>query len=695
MKLDSNDFLSDFNEYELSVLDKIIQSTIEEFLATGTKNTLKTYLKGDLSLKNLIKRGIIPPRSSYLDIERVGSKANNELIELMKRVNFALHCVRQPETKNWNAEVVRKIIVQDKIETDKEFAQSRYALEIYKKLDYDKKQTINFYIELIYKQLSARSINALNALLKEDITIDNLIGTKVIFRDYNLLDIPNIGEKSANELENFFLHIMHYMCSIAMISEPYKVLQAKNKNILLNRFPNNKDCHLKIDYSKCFVLQIIQEALKLEMLFDRQETYIFTRTHAMYQRSKLYELSEIATELNLSRERIRQIRNEFTSKHQESLQFLKLISDPGINRAEEAKKRDYLSIKELPQLLKEENYPFTPNYIIYLLSFYFEPFELLGNVSDSLRKETNNKNRHSWNNLYLVKKTISKAIDYKRLIDELSLQLNRDIDEGYTVCYQRLIRKFTLSEEQYNSHKKSIDALLFLLFEEELKLGPVVEGKILIKKNTPYTLRFVVPKVIEKIGRPITLKELHIKIKREYPQVSCHPNSIRSACIANPEIITFGRSSTYGLKVWESDEKQNIQGGTIRELVFDFLDEIDRPAHLYEIYLHIKRYRKSTYPRSISDNLRAQRDSMFNFYNQNYIGLKDRNYQKSKVTNLPRFLGKDILKLVRENPKAKLEDIKRSLSHQNKISEREIAYILLYLQEQEYLIINEDKVTLL
>ena len=693
MKLDYNDFLIDFNEDELAVLNEILHSTVETQLSTGAKNALLSYLNGWVTLENLINHSIIPPRTSYRDIERVGAKANTELIELMNRINFTLHCIKDSVVKSEiNQDTIRAMLANDKIQND---AIEERRQEIMTKLDSlspDQTKAINYYIRLIIKQLTVRSYNALNALLNNEITIKSLIDHELLYPNYDYYTIPNVGEKSANEIEKFILHITFYLKKIAETHSTQEITEIKNKNVLLYFFPHSKSKSIHIDYNKSLILFVIHTALTNNLLFSKQDTFIFTNTHQLFHHSKRRDLSAIAQDLDLSRERVRQIRNEFVTLHTNQLQFIRELSDPFIDQLNLAYTKDYFSAPYIEKLVKHTHFTLSTNYILYILSFYLEDFFLLGNIADSLREDVNKKDRHIWSQLYLVKKEIEDAIDYLGFINDISLRLNEDIDESYSLCFIRHLRHYIINEAIYISHKEIIHSFVLYVLSSELNLYLDEEDKLVLKKNTAYTLRFVIPRVIEKVGKPITLKELHLIIRKEFPQVSSHPNSIRSTCISDPEIITFGRSSTYGLKKWESDETKNIQGGTIRDIVFEYLNEQDKPVHIFEIYQHVKKFRKDTYPRSISDNLRAQKEAMFLFYNQNYIGLEDKDYGDSNLLDLPRFLGKDILKLLRDNPYYSYSQVVSQLANEYKIPEQEIKYIILYLEEQNYLIIRKNTI---
>src|SRR5690606_1453685 len=91
----------------------------------------------------------------------------------------------------------------------------------------------------------------------------------------------------------------------------------------------------------------------------------------------------------------------------------------------------------------------------------------------------------------------------------------------------------------------------------------------------------------------------------------------------NTELIYFGRNSTYGLEVWEY-EKENIKGGTIRSIVFDYLSNKDTPVHFSEITELVLKYRPKSNDKSIYNNLRIDESETFIFFKNSYVGLKNK-----------------------------------------------------------------------
>jgi hypothetical protein len=92
--------------------------------------------------------------------------------------------------------------------------------------------------------------------------------------------------------------------------------------------------------------------------------------------------------------------------------------------------------------------------------------------------------------------------------------------------------------------------------------------------------------------------------------------------------VPIGRKSLFGLKKWES-ELENFKGGTIRNIVEEYLNQFSVPKHIFEITEHVLKYRKKSNQRSILQNLKLDESGMFVFFNGSLIGLKIKKYDPS------------------------------------------------------------------
>lgn len=149
----------------------------------------------------------------------------------------------------------------------------------------------------------------------------------------------------------------------------------------------------------------------------------------------------------------------------------------------------------------------------------------------------------------------------------------------------------------------------------------VNEDRIFLNKNTEKSIIENILDILEVIDHPLHVDEIVKEFSKKGIDIS--KDLIRSNCQRSDEIISFSRSSTYGLKKWEK-ERTNIKGGSIREIVQEYLESFNDPVHISKITDHVLQYR-DTYLRSVLDNLKADPE-VFCFFPKGYIGLKTKQY---------------------------------------------------------------------
>jgi len=92
--------------------------------------------------------------------------------------------------------------------------------------------------------------------------------------------------------------------------------------------------------------------------------------------------------------------------------------------------------------------------------------------------------------------------------------------------------------------------------------------------------------------------------------------------------VPFGRTSVYGLKVWE--EVKDIRGGTIRDIAEEFLMKHSEPKHIDEITDFVNKYR-NTNAKNIYANLSMEENNRFEFFKGLMVGLKSIKYGKTNL----------------------------------------------------------------
>ena len=179
----------------------------------------------------------------------------------------------------------------------------------------------------------------------------------------------------------------------------------------------------------------------------------------------------------------------------------------------------------------------------------------------------------------------------------------------------------TNSSTPFYKIREICETILFLEFD----IVPNSGGYISFERNTNKQLHEYCYDILNEFSNPLSITEMARIIAEKYPDVNTTTDSIRGSLNREKEtFIHFGRSSTYGLRKWEN-EKENLKGGTIRDIVEGYLKEVDTPKHISEITQHVLKYR-DTNEKSVLTNIKVDEKNRFAFFKNSMIGLTYKKY---------------------------------------------------------------------
>ncbi|WP_158964091.1 hypothetical protein [Myroides fluvii] len=216
-----------------------------------------------------------------------------------------------------------------------------------------------------------------------------------------------------------------------------------------------------------------------------------------------------------------------------------------------------------------------------------------------------------------------------------------------------------------------------------------VNDNLIFQRNTVKQVFEYAIEVLENIGEPSKLIEIYDLLEKNNPGITKSHDALRGSLQRTTEIIYFGRSSTYGLKKWES-ERNNIKGGTIKDIVTEYLKKNNEPIHIYEILEEIHKFRADTNAKNVITNLKLDPQKQFVIFNQSFIGLNNNSYH-SNLVDLPKFLGKAITKHIRKNHSIDIDTLNHYYCGLLNITNKNMNYIIQQLIDNKFININEKK----
>jgi len=558
-------------------------------------------------------------RKSFENLRNCGRKSNEELIEICNKY------------KEEHLE-----IRDDKINQENSFK------TIISELSRIQREVINSFILVNTNSLSVRSKNAISLHLKRNFRIKNF-AEKIFFNSVDIKHWKNVGAKSIPEIELYVSIIRDFVKEVSESNEERKLISLKNNFLIQRAFSISKIPKEVLETESIFLL--VDFLLNQNALFDKNQTTIVKNALKLYQNQKELTLDEIAEKVNLTRERVRQIRKLCVDNLFNKLLFTENFNDDLHQKYGLDIENYHLEIDDdiIFKINNSNKTNFSKEFITYVVYVYlFDKYNLIGDIEDILQPTYfNSRKKHNWKNFYLINSKIANEVNFISMADDIDKRLNDRIEETYFFNFKSYLFKF-LVNNNYSILNNSLPVAEKII-NDEFNLFLDLNDNIIFKRNTLKQVPEYIIEALEHLGEPSKLNEIYNWINRNYPEATKSEEALRGSCQRSNEIIYFGRSSTFGLKKWEKT-RNDIKGGTIKDIITELLKISKTPIHITEILTEIHKYRGKTNERNIITNLKLDPNNSFIIFNQKFIGLasKQNNYDLEKYKNLPIQLGKTI-----------------------------------------------------
>jgi hypothetical protein len=556
-------------------------------------------------------------------------------------------------------------------------------------------EIIKNYIDINLNNLSNRSRNVLGTYLGGNFDLSNIKNKILDDENFSFKRLRNSGIKTITELEVFIDKLIDYVQKFDendLIEKQFEIKKSIEINFIEKTFSISKIPKEIIEANSIF--SIMEYLININAIFNNNENIIFKKTFRIYNNQLAYSLDNIVYEINMSIGKIRQIRNRILFKLSNQFLFLQSIKDDIFNKYKINLFQDIIFIdNELNDNINKLNKTnFSKDFTTLIIYSHLSlEFDLIGNLEILLYpKHFNSRSEHNWNNLYICRKQQIIYFDINCFVNDINNRLKDKIEETYSFNFKSYLQNFIKIYD--NSTLIQILPIAEKIINEEFDIFIDVNDNITFRKNTLKTINEYVIDILDQLGKPTQINEIYNLVIKEHPDITKSPEALRGSIQRSSEFIFFGKSSTYGLKKWEI-EKEGIKGGTIKDIVLEYLNKNDDPIHIIEILNEVHKYREKTNTKNIITNLKLDPQNQFLFFNQNFVGLRNKTYN-SNLTKLPKFMGKSIMKFIRNGNINSREYIECLVSNEYKISNENASFIIDYLIENKYIFnINQNELT--
>lgn len=498
-------------------------------------------------------------------------------------------------------------------------------LQILDNVNDEQKQIIENIFSLSFSNLSVRTKNSVIKAITHKINPQTFLQKFPTQDQVRVLKLENAGVKTVEELVKFRIKIEEIILKYAAINDRDTLRKNFNYFAICEHFGD--DSLFSSPEETSSIILILDKLIQQNKLLDDNESFIIKNCNRIYLNSEYLTLTEAGEQLNLTRERVRQIRQKTFDTLHEIFGFIKNLSDPILEKILIENNVDYLAGSDVSLIVfsEENNLNLTPEFIVFICSIYGERhYDLVGSYKDVLMvKDFKFHDKYNWRKLYLLRREIFEVFDSERFLHEFEKRLRMPYKYESVIDLEDYINTFI--GENAKGLKDRILKFAKVLLENELSVKVGKDNKISFhrtsyKAHTEYMLDALVA-----LGKPASAEQIFAYCKEHFPSIISNVNSIGPACHRNDQIITVGRTSTYALKIWEI-ENSNFKGGTILKMVEEFLQDFNEPQHLSVIEKFVKHYRPETNSKNIYNNLRVDPKKTFTFFKNSHVGLCYRIY---------------------------------------------------------------------
>jgi len=542
--------------------------------------------------------------SDFLRLRNCGQKSNLELIELCRRYE---KYISNPE------KVIQENSLEKKIDA----------------LTVRQKKILNNIINYQIRNLSIRTFNCIDKYSTSNFDLKGLKEI-IINRKFNYRNLRNVGKQSESELNDFFENIREQLELLSIFNDEREFTIELFRSYLKRTFNIEQgilnEILKKYDFENGLPLfKTLDVLIKREIIFTNKEKEIFEKGLNFWQENNTKILEDIAELCNITRERTRQIRNKLLDEIRNKFDFIKGFELEALNLYGIDFTSDFIILTEesVNEINEKEKNTFNHLFINLIFSILYEnSLKLVGNIESVAFNSAKARGvQHKWYSTYLINNELFNLFDFEAFVNDVDRRLTERIEDDYSFHFETYLYKF-LKVEYSEELVRIIPVTEHILFNE-FEITVDILDNIVFKRNTIKQVYEYAYEALEALGEPSKVRDICKKVIEIYPDYSTDESSIRAAMQRKRGFISFGRTSTYGLKEWE--EEKDIRGGTIRDITEEFLISLNEPKHINDITEYVNRYRETT-AKNIYANLKIEENNRFVFFSGMIIGLKSKNY---------------------------------------------------------------------
>lgn len=464
---------------------------------------------------------------------------------------------------------------------------------------------------------SIRVQNAIGAFNKGDDFAQRVLSPV----KFDVKNIKNLGKKSELELADVIDRLSSFaenLGSREFSDTESAILEKKGKfGKLLDSF--SLDFYKENDHLPMF--RIVENALR--NLVNTRDYGILNYNQPFFANEGSIDLDDISEKYNLTRERVRQIISKSKNVLARQNDTFRVVGKtfPSILLYKEEwkyfidieKGTDCITLTDMAEELEKEQSQLSGEFIMLLISLIMKDTHTVIGL-----QPLNLKNR-GWKHTYVINKVLASSFDFDKVPDSLEQFSEENYDDVKLSVEDMLLDDpYGLWEDMNFSLKDSICYVLSKIITNELGLVPDFDDRFTIPGKKTHDIGDVVYDILKESGKPVNEQEIFSKVNNMYPYRWKDVVSMHNALSRDVRISRIFQSKEYGLSEWD-----NVEYGSIRNVIVNYLSQFDEPRSLEDIVAYVLKHR-DTNERSIKSSMET--GDQFCEVTKGFYGLTGKSY---------------------------------------------------------------------
>ena len=481
-----------------------------------------------------------------------------------------------------------------------------------------------------FGRISVRARNRVFGLIEECGNSLRRFYGKVNRKGFTVDSLRGVGKTVRDEVGEAISHVKEFIGQKVSSMDEDSAMRATALSILLKKLDHTAGATGRIEekWKELGYFPFFSALEEHFLSYDSNRSTILQRGMAVRKGISPVSRDEIASELGLTRERVRQLSvnivEDIVSSFRSMGETVQASGCPYENFA-----GHYEAMTNLA-----EEVSFTENLLSVGIAYAYPGFTLIGNPERGLipyHKEIEV--------LVAVPSSLSEEFDFGKFIRDLSLTRDKEWrDEGRIPLTSLMETCFKVKIGEGDDSDFVFDICRDIVRRSGYSMDA---DRVVFPKNAYKPITEIIYEILLERGHAMTASALESAIREKYPDRKLTPGSLGANARLHEGIIAVGRTSTYSLREWSDGEDR---GGTIRSFVSEYLDSVEGGlAPVDDVVEYVRRFRPSTNVDNVTTNLLLHSDHKFSVFVKDgvrCIGYSDREEDPSVVKVIPRGIKK-------------------------------------------------------